>query len=601
MKGQKGAEGIMSETKDVTNIEIADMITVGDLAERLSIPVSRLIGELMKNGVMATVNERIDFDTAEIIVGELDLGIKLVKTQQNQEVAVVRSKPVASDKATARPPVVAVMGHVDHGKTSLLDAIREANVVKGEAGGITQHISAYQIDHGDRKITFLDTPGHEAFAAIREHGALLTDIVVLVVAADDGIKPQTIEAIRFAKKAGVKIVVAANKMDKEGADINRLKQQLSEHDLMTEEWGGETIVLPVSAKTKQGIPELLDMILLVTDVEELKADDTGPASGLIIEAHKETGRGPVAQALVESGTLKTGYFVVAGSTYAKIRNLETTSGKVIKTAGPSTPVTITGFKSLPEFGDEFIVVKNEKEARLVAQKTAEDNSSKTKNNIGSSELIRLINRDNAMSELNIIIKADAQGSLTSVIDSLKAMDTDEVSVRIVSSGIGSISENDLHLAHSSHAIVYGFNVQLSSNSKQQANRDKINIRLYRVIYELIDDVKEELSKLLSPEIVEKELGSLTVKGVFNTTKTAVICGGEVTKGKLTAPALVKITRGKEVLGEAEVTGLKRGPADTKEVFEGEMCGLSLATTKRTEILEGDKLVLFTREAVTRTL
>ena len=591
----------MSETKDVTNIEIADMITVGDLAERLSIPVSRLIGELMKNGVMATVNERIDFDTAEIIVGELDLGIKLVKTQQNQEVAVVRSKPVASDKATARPPVVAVMGHVDHGKTSLLDAIREANVVKGEAGGITQHISAYQIDHGDRKITFLDTPGHEAFAAIREHGALLTDIVVLVVAADDGIKPQTIEAIRFAKKAGVKIVVAANKMDKEGADINRLKQQLSEHDLMTEEWGGETIVLPVSAKTKQGIPELLDMILLVTDVEELKADDTGPASGLIIEAHKETGRGPVAQALVESGTLKTGYFVVAGSTYAKIRNLETTSGKVIKTAGPSTPVTITGFKSLPEFGDEFIVVKNEKEARLVAQKTAEDNSSKTKNNIGSSELIRLINRDNAMSELNIIIKADAQGSLTSVIDSLKAMDTDEVSVRIVSSGIGSISENDLHLAHSSHAIVYGFNVQLSSNSKQQANRDKINIRLYRVIYELIDDVKEELSKLLSPEIVEKELGSLTIKGVFNTTKTAVICGGEVTKGKLTAPALVKITRGKEVLGEAEVTGLKRGPADTKEVFEGEMCGLSLATTKRTEILEGDKLVLFTREAVTRTL
>ena len=591
----------MSETEDVTNIEIADMITVGDLAERLSIPVSLLIGELMKNGVMATVNERIDFDTAEIIVGELDLGIKLVKTQQNQEVAVVRSKPVASDKATARPPVVAVMGHVDHGKTSLLDAIREANVVKGEAGGITQHISAYQIDHGDRKITFLDTPGHEAFAAIREHGALLTDIVVLVVAADDGIKPQTIEAIRFAKKAGVKIVVAANKMDKEGADINRLKQQLSEHDLMTEEWGGETIVLPVSAKTKQGIPELLDMILLVTDVEELKADDTGPASGLIIEAHKETGRGPVAQALVESGTLKTGYFVVAGSTYAKIRNLETTSGKVIKTAGPSTPVTITGFKSLPEFGDEFIVVKNEKEARLVAQKTAEDNSSKTKNNIGSSELIRLINRDNAMSELNIIIKADAQGSLTSVIDSLKAMDTDEVSVRIVSSGIGSISENDLHLAHSSHAIVYGFNVQLSSNSKQQANRDKINIRLYRVIYELIDDVKEELSKLLSPEIVEKELGSLTVKGVFNTTKTAVICGGEVTKGKLTAPALVKITRGKEVLGEAEVTGLKRGPADTKEVFEGEMCGLSLATTKRTEILEGDKLVLFTREAVTRTL
>ena len=591
----------MSEAKDITQIEIADMITVGDLAERLSIPVSRLIGELMKNGVMATVNERIDFDTAEIIVGELDLGIKLVKAQQNQEVATVRSKPVASDKAKARPPVVAVMGHVDHGKTSLLDAIREANVVKGEAGGITQHISAYQIKHGDRRITFLDTPGHEAFAAIREHGALLTDIVVLVVAADDGIKPQTIEAIRFAKKAGVKIVVAANKMDKEGADINRLKQQLSEHDLMTEEWGGDTIVLPVSAKTKQGIPELLDMILLVTDVEELKADDNGPATGLIIEAHKEVGRGPVAQALVESGTLNTGDFVVAGSTYAKVRNLETTSGVAIKNAGPSTPVTITGFKSLPEFGDEFIVVKNEKEARAQSEKSAEDSNLKTNNNIGSSELIRLINRDNAMSELNIIVKADVQGSLTSVIDSLKAMDTDEVSVRIVSSGIGAISENDLHLAHSSHAIIYGFNVPLSTSSKQQASRDKIQVRLYRVIYELMDDVKEELSKLLSPEIVETELGKLTVKGVFKTTKTEVICGGEVTKGKLTAPALATIHRGKEVLGEAEVTGLKRGPNDTKEVFEGEMCGLSLSTTKRLELEEGDRIELFTRQAVTRTL
>jgi len=274
------------EAKPATKIEIEDMITVGDLAERLSIPVSRLIGELMKNGVMATVNERIDFDTAQIIVEELDLGIKLQKAKAEEVVIAARTKPTASDKAQMRPPVVAVMGHVDHGKTSLLDAIREANVVKGEAGGITQHISAYQIDHGDRKITFLDTPGHEAFAAIREHGALLTDIVVLVVAADDGIKPQTIEAIRFARKAGVKIVVAANKMDKEGADINRLKQQLTEHDLLTEEWGGDTIVMPVSAKTKEGIPALLDMILLVTDVEELKADVEGPASGLIIEASR---------------------------------------------------------------------------------------------------------------------------------------------------------------------------------------------------------------------------------------------------------------------------------------------------------------------------
>lgn len=594
----------MAEAEEITTtaIEIEDMITVGTLAERLSIPVSRLIGELMKNGVMATVNERIDFDTAQIIVEELALGITLTKRQAEAPVFSVREKPTASASAGARPPVVAVMGHVDHGKTSLLDAIREANVVKGEAGGITQHISAYQVSHGDRKITFLDTPGHEAFAAIREHGALLTDIVIIVVAADDGIKPQTIEAIRFARKAGVKIIVAANKMDKEGADINRLKQQLSEHDLLTEEWGGDIAVMPVSAKTKDGITELLDMVLLVTDVEELKADIDGPARGLIIEAHVEQGRGPVANALVETGTLKPGQFIVAGSSYAKVRNLESTEGKTLKDAGPSSPVTITGFKTLPEFGDEFIVVKDEKAARAQSALIAEGKSSSgSRTDIGSSELIRLINRDNKLEELNIIVKADVQGSLTSVIDSLKAMDTDEVSVRIVGSGVGPISENDLHLAHSSHAIVYGFNVALPTTGRQKAGRDKITVRLYKVIYELIDDVKDELSKLLRPEIVETELGRLVVKGIFNTTKSAVICGGEVTKGKLTAPALARVTRGDEQLGEVEVTGLKRGPAETKEVFEGEMCGLSFTTTKRIDLVEGDRIELFTREAITRTL
>lgn len=592
----------MSETQDQTTIEIEDMITVGTLAERLSIPVSTLIGELMKNGVMATVNEKIDFDTAQIIVGELKLPIELSKKKSSENNTVQREKPKSSDKAVARPPVVAVMGHVDHGKTSLLDAIREADVAKGEAGGITQHISAYQIQHGDRAITFLDTPGHEAFAAIREHGALLTDIVVLVVAADDGVKPQTEEAIRYANKAGVKILVAANKMDKEGADINRLKQQLSEHGLLTEEWGGDTIVMPVSAKAKTGINELLDMILLVTDVEELKADIDVPATGLIIEAHVEQGRGPVAQALVEAGTLKVGQFVVAGGSYAKIRNLESTSGKKLKEAKPSTPVVITGFKTLPEFGDEFQIVKTEKDARnLSAQTSEERQSGGGKMDIGSSELIRLINRDNKLQELNIIIKADVQGSLTSVIDSLKALDTEEVSVRIVGSGIGPISENDLHLAHSSGAIVYGFNVSLPTSSKQQASRDKIKVRLYKVIYQLIDDVKEELSELLSPEIVETELGRLIVKGIFKTTKNDVICGGEVTKGKLTVPSLARVFRGDEQLAEVKVTGLKRGPAEAKEIVEGEMCGMSLETEKRLELAEGDRIEVFTREAVQRQL
>jgi translation initiation factor IF-2 len=590
------------DTVQTTNIEIEDMVTVGTLAERLSIPVSRLIGELMKNGVMATVNERIDFDTAQIIVEDLELGIKLKKHIAEDETPV-RVKSVASDNAEARPPVVAVMGHVDHGKTSLLDAIRGAEVAKGEAGGITQHISAYQIEHNGRTITFLDTPGHEAFAAIREHGALLTDIVIIVVAADDGVKPQTIEAIRFARKAGVKIIVAVNKIDKEGADLNRIKQQLSENDLLIEEWGGDTVVVPVSAKTKEGLPQLLDMILLVTDVEELRADTKGvPARGLVIEAHVEQGRGPVAQALVESGTLKPGDFIVAGGSYAKVRNLETTDGKPLKAATPSTPVVITGFKTLPEFGDEFSEVANEKIARHTSVGVAnERQTGANRMDIGSNELIRIINRDRQMQELNIIIKADVQGSLTSVVDSLRTLDTDEVSIRLVGSGVGPISENDLYLAHTSGAIIYGFNVVIPTSSRQQAARDKVNVRIYKVIYELIDDVKNELSDLLSPEIVETELGRLVVKGIFNTTRTEIICGGEVTKGKLTVPALAKVSRGKDELAEVEVTQLKRGPADAKEVVEGEMCGLSLATTKRLELQEGDHIDFFTRSTVQRSL
>lgn len=591
----------MADQTAVSTIEIEDMITVGTLAERLLIPASRLIGELMKNGVMATINERIDYDTATIIVEELGLDVKLVK-RAAETTEIVRAKPEASAGAASRPPVVAVMGHVDHGKTSLLDAIRGANVAKGEAGGITQHISAYQIEHNGRIITFLDTPGHEAFAAIREHGAVLTDIVIIVVAADDGIKPQTIEAIRFARKAGVKIIVAANKMDKEGADINRLKQQLSEHELLTEEWGGDTIVMPVSAKTQDGISALLDMLLLVTDVEELKADIDGPARGLIIEAHVEQGRGAVAHALIETGTLRPGHFIVAGSSYAKVRNLETTDGKPIKQATPSMPVAITGFKTLPEFGDEFTVVKDEKAARSLTEQAATMKSSSGGHmEIGSTELIRMINRNNEVQEFNIIVKADVQGSLTSVIDSLKALDTAEVAIRVVGSGIGAISENDLYLAHTSGAVVYGFNVELPSSGRQQASRDKVQVRLYKVIYELLDDAKLELTKLLKPKIIETEIGRLVVKGIFNTTKAQVICGGEVTKGKLVVPALARVTRDKEILGEVEITSLKRGPADAKEIFEGEMCGLSFTTPKRIDLVEGDRIEFFNREAISRSL
>ena len=583
-----------------TTIEIDDRITVGDLADKLMLPVTKLIAELMKNGVMATVNERIDFDTAQIITTELGLDIELQRKQAQS--ATPRAKRESSDHAQTRPPVVAVMGHVDHGKTSLLDAIRAANVVKGEAGGITQHISAYQVAHGDRSITFLDTPGHEAFAALREHGAQLTDLVIIVVAADDGIKPQTIEAIRFARKAGVKIIVAINKIDKEGADANRVKQQLSEHDLLIEEWGGETVTVEVSAKTKQGIDNLLDMVLLVADVEDLRADTDVPAQGLIIEAHMEKGRGPMAEALVEAGLLHPGDFVVAGGTYARVRNLESTDGQAIKQAGPSTPVRISGFKALPEFADEFVAVKDEKIARTMAAAQATKRASGSgRLDINSTELMRLINRTHELNELNIIIKADVQGSLTSVVDSLRTLDTSEVAIRVVGSGVGTINENDLHMAHTSNAIIYGFNVSVPTAVKQIASRDKVRIRLYRIIYELIEDARQELSKLLAPEVVETPLGRLVVKGIFKTSKTEVICGGEVTKGKLVTPALARVLRGKEQLAEVNITNLKRGPQVAKEVFEGEMCGLSFASTSRVDLQEGDHIELFTREVVVRSL
>ncbi len=585
------------------SIEIDDMITVGDLANKLMIPVTKLIGELMKNGIMVTVNERIDFETAQIITEELKLpDIVLTRKQAEDAVASTKRTHEVSDQAKLRPPVVAVMGHVDHGKTSLLDAVRGAEVVRQEAGGITQHISAYQIKHGERKITFLDTPGHEAFAALREHGAQLTDLAIIVIAADDGIKPQTLEAIRFAQKAGVKMIFALNKMDKPEANPDRVKQQLAEQNLVPEDWGGDTIIVPVSAKTKDGIAGLLDMVLLVADVEELKADVGTSAKGLIIESHMEKGRGPVAIALVETGTLTNGSAVVVGSTYGKIRNLETTLGDAIAEAGPSTPVILTGFRNLPEFGEEFTAVANEKEAKKLAENRSRQINSTLKTNVStSSQLLRMINRNIEVSDFNVIVKADVQGSLTSVIDSLKTLENEEVSVRVVGSGVGNITDNDLQLASTSSAVIYGFNVDLTNGLRQIASRDKVSVRLYRVIYELIDDVKEELTSLLSPEITETDMGRLVVRGVFKTTKTDIIAGGEVTKGKLSAPALARVFRDGERLADVEVTGLKRGPTDTKEVQTGEMCGIQLQTINKVDLQEGDHIEVYTRQEVARTL
>ena len=582
-------------------IEIGEMITVGALADKLSLPATKLIAELFKNGVMVTINENIDIDTAQIIVEELGLDVKLInKIAEDENQIVVKKATTYSKNATARAPVVAVMGHVDHGKTSLLDVIRKENVVAQEAGGITQHISAYQVKRKDRLITFLDTPGHEAFSALREHGALLTDVVIVVIAADDGIKPQTLEAIRFAKKAGVKIVVAITKIDKEGANIDRTKQQLVEQKMAPEEWGGETIVVPISSKTKEGIDKLLDMVLLVADVEELKADVDVPGEGLIIESHMEQGRGPIAIALVQQGTVKQNDFLVAGNTYAKIKVLEDTNGNKITKAGPSTPVIIIGFKSLPEFGNHFNVVNNEKLARQLS--SANDDSSPTKGSksgMTSSDLIKMINKKTALQELNVIVRADVQGSLTSVVDSLKTLDTDEVAIRVVGSGVGSITENDIRMATTSKAIIYGFQVSMPTNIKQLASQNEVSIRLYKIIYELLDDAKQELTGLLKPEDIVINVGRLLVRGVFKTSKNEIICGGEVTKGKLVWPSLATIYRDNETIAkDLEVTNLKHGPTDTKEVLEGEMCGMNIATNNKIELKEGDKIEVFTHEIKT---
>jgi len=584
-------------------LTIADSITVGELAEALNLSVTTLVGELFKNGIAATINQRIDFETATIIVEELGLDVELEK-KSTEGTGPVRRVHELTDKAVDRPPIVAVMGHVDHGKTSLLDAIMDQKVVDGEAGGITQHISAYQTVRKNRSITLLDTPGHEAFAALRQHGAALTDVVIIVVAADDGVKPQTIEAIRFARSANAKIVVAINKIDKEAANPQLVKTQLAtEHNLNPEEWGGDTVMVEVSAKTGFNVDKLLDMVLLVADIEELKADIDVPAEGLVIEAHMETGRGPVVGLLIEQGMLKVGAFLVAGTSYAKIRTLLDFAGKPIKSAGPATPVIVTGFKELPQFGDNFTVVTSEKIARAqtVASRIEGERNAASSNTTGA-DLLKLMTQKDEVPEFNVIVKADVQGSLTSVMDSLRLINTNgQVNLRIISSSVGSMTENDIRLAADNKTVIYGFNIELPPAVKRLATRERTEVRLYKVIYELLDDARNSMEALLAPEVVETEIGTLTIKGVFRTLKDQIIAGGEVTHGKITAGLLVRAKRGEEILGEAEITSVQREKIEAKEVFEGDMCGINLKTVRKLLLEEGDTLEFFTRALVKRTL
>ena len=583
-------------------IQIAGSITVDELAKALGLSVTQLIGELFKEGIVATINQRLDFETASLIIEEL--GIKGVRLERkNTATRLTDAHWELSDKAVVRPPVVAVMGHVDHGKTTLLDTLLNKKTVEGEAGGITQHISAYQLEHDGRKITFLDTPGHEAFAAIRQHGAMLTDIVIIVVAADDGVKPQTVEAIKFAQGANAKIIVAINKIDREGADIPRTMADLAQHGLQPEEWGGDIVMVPISAKRGDNLDKLLDMVILTADIEELKADVDIPSEGLVIESHMEVGKGSVVNLLVTGGELKVGEFIVAGNAYGKIRTMLDFRAKPKGKATPSTPVTVTGFKELPNFGDRFIEVSDEKTARkmalLNAQASADESMS---SNVTSTDLLRMMNTADNSKVFNVIIKGDVLGSVTSVVDSLKMIDTNgEITLNIVATGVGDITENDVYMAEGGETVIYGFNVSVPTNISKMAARDGVSIRTYRVIYELLDDAKGEMEKLLPAEIVETETGEMKIKGVFRTEKTAIIAGGEVLKGEVKPQYLAKVMHGKEEIGEVEVESVQREKIKVESLVEGETGGIALKLEKKLTLEIGDRLKFFMREVKKRKL
>lgn len=585
----------MSET-DPKRIEITAPIQVSEFAKLLDLSAADVVGALMRNGVMATINESIDYDTAAIIGGEL--GFEIAEAQAGRGETV---EAVDESLLKPRPPVVAVMGHVDHGKTSLLDAIRSSKVAAGEAGGITQHIGAYQVERKDRIITFLDTPGHEAFSAIRAHGAKTADIAIIVVAADDGVKPQTKEAIEHAKAANVSIVVAINKIDASGADVNRAKQELSEIGVVADDWGGDIPTVGVSAKTGEGIENLLDVVLLVADIAEPKARVEGMARGVVIESHLSTGQGPVASALIQEGTLDVGDWIVLEDGYGKVRSLQDFRGKRIKSATPATPVVISGLKELPNYGDWIEEVESERAAKDWATSQARKQSAKSLVNVkslSSADLARAV-AEGDRKELNIIVKADAQGSLESLQSALEQIGNDKVGVKIVSIGIGDITESDINAATASGAIIVGFHVSIAAAVNQLAKRADVEFRLYKIIYELLDDIRSWLLSLLPPEIVETEMARLKVLGVFGARKKVQTVGGQVISGKITPDLKVAIMRGKERAGEGKLVSLQRNKEVVKQVAEGDECGMQIESG--TTIAIDDELMFYKTEEKPPTL
>lgn len=586
--------------KVITEVEISETITVGEFSQKIGKGVGEIVKKLMMLGVMATITQSIDFDTAALIGEEFGITV-------NKEVILTKEDILfesfeAEDKEedlVPRPPVVVVMGHVDHGKTSLLDAIRHTSVTSGEAGGITQHIGAYNVRLNDRDITFLDTPGHEAFTTMRARGAQVTDVAILVVAADDGIMPQTVEAINHAKAAGVTIVVAINKIDKEGANPEKVRQMLMEHDLVPEEWGGDTICVEVSAKQKINIDGLLEMVLLVADMKELKANPNRAASGAVIEAQIDKGKGPVATVLVQNGTLKVGDIVIAGTAVGHVRAMVNDKGRRVKTAPPSTAVEILGLSEAPSGGDKFIVVENEKLAREVAEKRRHEAQEDKFNKVVKVSLDNLFSQidEGNMKELNVIIKADVQGSVEAVRQSLEKLSNDEVRVKAIHGGVGAINESDVMLANASNAIIVGFNVRPDAGAVSAAERQEVDIRLYRVIYQAIEEIEAAMKGMLDPEFKEAVIGHADIRQTFKVSGVGTIAGCYVMDGKITRNASVRVVRNGIVVHEGELASLKRFKDDAKEVTENFECGISIE--KFNDIKEGDVVECYVMEEIKR--
>ena len=578
----------------------SETITVKELSEKIGKPAAEIIKKLFILGIMATINQEIDFDTCSLIASDYGIELEHNVAKTFEEVLQESSDEVdESTELVERPPVVTIMGHVDHGKTSLLDAIRNSSVTEGEAGGITQHIGAYTVTCNGRTITFIDTPGHEAFTSMRARGAQVTDIVILVVAADDGIMPQTVEAINHAKAANVPIIVAINKMDRETANPERVKQQLTEHGLVSEEWGGDTICVPVSAKTQMGLDSLLEMVLLEADVLELKANPNRLAKGTIIEAELDKGRGPIATVLVQNGTLKIGDTIVAGTAYGRVRAMVDDKGKRVTKAGPSQPVEVLGFSEVPAAGDILNVAEIDKLSRQVAEERRDKQKAEQLKNLSKVSLDDLFSQiaEGQIKDLNIIVKADVQGSVEAVKQALEKLSNDEVRVRCIHGGVGAITGSDIMFASASNAIIIGFNVRPDAAARAAAEKEKVDMRLYRIIYNAIEDIEKAMKGMFKPVYEENTLGRISVRNTFKVSGVGTIAGAYVQDGKVTRNAQIRVVRDGIVIHEGKIASLKRFKDDAKEVAAGYECGIGIENFN--DIREGDTIEAFEMVEVKR--